>query len=407
MKRSCVSLLGVIVGLVAGCTGQPELSLGESTAAVSGLPRPDHIVIVWMENTGYSSIIGSASAPYINSMAAIGASFTDSHGVTHPSQPNYLAFFSGGLNGVSDDTCPAPGSPFTGVENLGSQLVAAGFSFTGFSEDLAVAGSSACTAGSINGYARKHAPWTDFPNVPASAQQPWKITPPVTTGGWPTDYTTLPTVSFVVPNLCDDIHSCSISTGDTWLKNNLDAFQQWAQTHNSLFIIDFDEDNMTAADHIPTIFVGPMVKHGTYPETIDHYSVLRTIEDMYGLTPLQNAATATPITDVWMTGAGGGGGGGGGGSGGGGGGGGSGGTGGTGGGGAGGSGGGGGTGGSGGGGGDGTGGVGTGGNGGSGGNPSTGGHGCSISGTPNFGTTLLVAIALLTLAIRRRQRFDA
>ena len=398
MKNRCLLLLCSTL-LATGCTALTDPSIAETTDALS-LPRPDHVVIVWMENTGYSSIIGSSSAPYINSMAAIGASFTDSHGVTHPSQPNYLAFFSGGLNGVTDDTCPAPGSPFTGVPNLGSQLVAAGLSFTGYSEDLPVAGSSACTAGSANGYARKHAPWTDFPNVPAAAQQPWKIAPPVTTGGWPTDYTTLPTVSFVVPNLCDDMHSCPITTGDTWLQNNLDAFQQWAQTHNSLLIIDWDEDNMTNPNQIATIFVGPMVKQGTYSEHIDHYSVLRTIEDMYGLTPLQNAATATPITDVWMGGAGGSGGGGGGGGAGGSGGGGGGGAGGTGGAGGGGT--------SGGGGGDGSGGgsgTGTGGNGGSGGTPTTGGgHGCSFAGATNFGTSALVGFALVALTARRRRR---
>ena len=401
MRASHLSPLIMTLGIVAGCAGQPDTAVGEATAAVSALPRPDHIVIVIMENTGYSSIIGSSSAPYINSMAAQGASFTDSHGVTHPSQPNYLALFSGGLNGVSDDTCPV--GPFTGIPNLGSQLIAAGFTFTGYSEDLPSAGSTACTN---SNYARKHDPWTDFPNVPAADQQPWKVTPPVTTGGWPTDYSTLPTVSFVVPNLCDDMHSCSITTGDTWLKDNLDGYAQWAQTHNSLYIIDWDEDNMTSPNQIATIFVGPMVKQGTYSEHIDHYSVLRTIEDMYGLTPLQNAATATPITDVWMGGTGGNGGGGGGGTGGsggggsGGGGGGGAGGGGGGAGGAGGSGGGGGTGGNGGGGGSG-GGVGTG----TGGNGNMGSsHGCSVAGASNFGTSVLVALALVALAIRRRQR---
>ena len=386
--------------LAGACTAPTDPSVAEFTGAVS-VPRPDHVVIVMMENTGYSSIIGSSSAPYINSMAAQGASFTDSHGVTHPSQPNYQAIFSGGMNGVTDDTCPV--GPFTGVENLASQLATAGFTFTAYSEDLPSAGSTVCTSGN---YARKHDPWTDFPNVPAAEQQPWKVTAPVT-GGWPTDYSKLPTVAFVVPNLCDDMHSCSITTGDTWLKNNLDGYAQWAKTHNSLFIIDWDEDNMTNPNQIATIFVGPMVKQGTYSEHIDHYNVLRTIEDMYGLTPLQNAATATPITDVWMSGGGGGGGGGGtGGSGGGG-------TGGAGGGGTGGSGGG-GTGGAGGGGagggggGGGSGGPGVGGNGGSGGNPSTGGaHGCSVvvaSASTNFAGGALLVATLLLLALRRRRR---
>jgi hypothetical protein len=409
---SQLTAVGAILAGIAGCTAPSADLLGESSAAVSGLPRPDHVLIVMMENTGYSSIIGSSSAPYINSVAAGGASFTDSHGVTHPSQPNYLALFSGSQQGVTDDTCPV--GPFT-VPNLASQLIAAGFTFGAYSEDLNAAGSTVCTTGN---YARKHDPWVDFTNVPMAVQQPWSVQAPIT-GGFPTDYSTLPTVSFVVPNLCDDMHSCSISTGDTWLKNKLDGYAQWAQSHNSLFIIDWDEDNMTSPNQIATIFAGPMVKAGTYSEHIDHYNVLRTIEDMYGLTPLQNAATATPITDVWMGGSGGGGSGGGGAGGGGGGGAGGGGGGGAGGGGGGGAGDG-GTGGAGGGGSGGTGGGGSGGGGsggggdsggpgvgtGGGGNPSTGGsHGCSLAPTTSSldGSLLLAATALLlAFGLRRR-----
>ena len=394
MRHILLSLVGMTLVFAAGCTGLAEPGIGEATGALS-LPRPDHVVVVMMENTGYSSIIGSSSAPYINSIAAQGASFTDSHGVTHPSQPNYLAFFSGSMQGVTGDTCP---QNFTGVPNLASQLHAAGMTFTAFSEDLPSAGSTVCTSGQ---YARKHDPWVDFDNVPVADQQPWAVASG--TGGWPTDYTKLPTVTFVVPNLCDDMHSCSITTGDDWVKNNLDGYAQWAKTHNSLFIIDWDEDNMMAPNQIATIFSGPMVKQGTYSEHIDHYNVLRTIEDMYGLTALGSAATATPITDVWMGGSGGSGGGGGGGTGG------TGGGGGGGAGGSGGSGGGGGTGGTGGTGGGSGGGSGTGGNGGggggSGGNPGTGGsHGCSVSGATSFATTSLWAFALAALVVRRRRR---
>src|SRR4051812_8065211 len=101
MSAHRLLLLSAMFVSAASCTAPTDAPIAETAAALS-LPRPDHVVIVMMENTGYSSIIGSASAPYINAMAAKGASFTDSHGVTHPSQPNYQAIFSGGLNGVSD-----------------------------------------------------------------------------------------------------------------------------------------------------------------------------------------------------------------------------------------------------------------------------------------------------------------
>jgi hypothetical protein len=74
----------------------------------------------------------------------------------------------------------------------------------------------------------------------------------------------------------------------------------FAQTHNSLLIITCDEDDKKSGNHIPTIFVGPMVVPGQYNEKINHYNVLRTLEDMYGLTPLGKSADVPAISDVWV-----------------------------------------------------------------------------------------------------------
>src|SRR5882724_10898767 len=137
---------------------------------VFGITPPDHVVIVIEENHSFSSIIGSSQAPFINSLAQQGALFTQSFAVEHPSQPNYLDLFSGSNQGITDDSCP---HTFSG-ENLASELAAAGLTFTGFSEDLPSAGSTVCTSGA---YARKHAPWVNFTNVPAAANQPFSAFP--------------------------------------------------------------------------------------------------------------------------------------------------------------------------------------------------------------------------------------
>jgi hypothetical protein len=97
------------------------------------VPRPDHVVVVMLENEQRSSIIGSRHAPYLNRLAARGANLTHSYGLTHPSQPNYLALFSGSTQGVTSDACP---QRFPKTENLGHQLRAAGFSFAGYAESL-------------------------------------------------------------------------------------------------------------------------------------------------------------------------------------------------------------------------------------------------------------------------------
>jgi phosphatidylinositol-3-phosphatase len=115
----------------------------------------------------------------------------------------------------------------------------------------------------------------NFTNVPSSSNLRFSR--------FPTNYSTLPSVSFVVPNLCNDMYDCSISTGDTWLKNNINGYAQWAKANNSLLILTFDEDDGSQQNQIATVFYGQHVKVGSYSEHITHYNVLRTIEDAYGL----------------------------------------------------------------------------------------------------------------------------
>jgi hypothetical protein len=286
LRRS--RLVGTAAALIATA---PIAVLGATMSqadAATAPPRPDHVVIVIEENHSASSIIGNRAAPYINSLATSGALFTNSYAVAHPSQPNYLALFSGSTQGVTSDACPAPGSPYA-QPNLGAGLVAVGGSFIGYAEDLPSVGSRTCSSGH---YDRKHNPWSDFSNVPASANQPFTSFPV-------SNFAALPSVSIVIPNELHNMHDGTVQQADTWLKSNLDSYVQWAKTHNSLLVVTWDEDDYSSANKIPTIFAGPMVKPGSYTERINHYNVLRTIEDMYRVAPAGNSGTATPITDVW------------------------------------------------------------------------------------------------------------
>ncbi len=269
-----------------GPDARPALQ-GMSSVVSGGLPRPDHTVVVVMENHSYSEIIGSPDAPYINSLATAGANFTDSHGVTHPSQPNYLALFAGTIEGLLDDSCPHTFSS----PNLASVLTAAGLSFSGYSESMPENGYTGCDAGE---YARKHNPWVNYTNVSPAAN--------LTFGAFPADYSLLPTVAFVVPNLCNDMHDCGVATGDSWLRQNIDPYVRWALTHNSLFILTFDEDATdTLTNQIPTIFVGPMVLTGDKAILITHFSVLRLLEDLYSVPLTGAAALVPPIVGVFAT----------------------------------------------------------------------------------------------------------
>jgi phosphatidylinositol-3-phosphatase len=255
--------------------------------AAAQSPAPAHIVIVIEENKPDSGIIGSKSAPYINALANSGANMTQSFAETHPSEPNYLALFSGNTFGLTSDACPVDAGA---APNLGSELLAAGYTFAGFSEDLPAVGSAVCSAGK---YARKHVPWANFTNVPPANSVPFSAF------NNRTDYASLPTVSFVVPNLDNDMHDGSIAQADTWLYNNLSRYANWAVANNSLLIITFDEDDGGSKNQIPTVIYGGHVKPGAYSEPISHYNVLSTIEQMYGLPKSGLAANAPAIADIW------------------------------------------------------------------------------------------------------------
>jgi len=313
----------------------------------AGLPVYDHIVIIVEENKDYEEIIGNLTAPYINNvLKKEGANFTCMFGEEHFSEGNYFWLFSGDNQTIGFiDEIPSEENnhnyPFTSP-NLGEQLISKGHSFKGYSEGLPEIGFSGVKH---NLYARKHVPWISFANVPNGKT--------ITTSSnlrfadFPSDasqYHTLPTVAFVIPNLINDMHdgliTDSIPTGDRWLKTKIDPYYQWAKTHNSLLIITFDEnddkrgyvgltnplvdpqncvgpdrDRQYCADlqnRIITIFAGAHIKPGDYPEGkgITHVNILRTLEAMYGLPKAgrqqPNAAGAGindryTITDVFET----------------------------------------------------------------------------------------------------------
>ncbi len=239
------------------------------------------MVIAIFENKAYGQVINRA--PAFDALGATGLVITDSRGVTHPSQPNYLALFSGSTQGVTDDSCPHTFS----ADNLGRQVIDAGLTFTGYAEGLPHSGYTGCSTGR---YARKHAPWTNFADLPASVSQPYSA--------FPTDYTKLPALAFVIPDMCHDMHDCSVGTGDAWLGANLSGYAAWARTHNSLLIVTFDEDDQSAGNWIPTIIVGEGVPVGHVSTRVDQYSMLRTLEHCFGLPPLGKAAAAQPVPHV-------------------------------------------------------------------------------------------------------------
>lgn len=294
--RFVVGLAGSVVGLGLGLLTPTHhvvsaltATSSQATSTMGSLAsvRPSHVVIVIEENHSYSEIQENTRTPYLKSLFQQGASFSNYHAVEHPSFPNYLDLFSGSdQKHVSDSTDLTVSQP-----NLAVDLAQHHFTFGGYAADLPA---TDLKSSSNYPYAPNHVPWVFFSNVPKTDSIPFSR--------FPKDFNQLPTVSFVIPNLGDDMHTGSVPTGDTWLKANLSRYITWAKTHNSLFVITWDEDDHSESNQVPMIMVGAMVKPGTYNMPLNHFSLLRTIEDMYGLAPLGKSVTAKPITDVWIKG---------------------------------------------------------------------------------------------------------
>jgi hypothetical protein len=306
----------------------------------AGLPVYDHIVIVVEENKDYQEVIGSSSAPYINGvLKKEGATFTQMYGEEHNSQGNYYWLFSGDNHAIGFmDQVPSeennPHYPFRSA-NLGEQLIRKGLSFKGYAESLPAIG---FTGDKKDGYARKHVPWISFANVPNGTTAATSSN--LRFADFPSDpaqFAALPTVSFVIPNLDNDMHngpvSESVPRGDGWLRKNIDSYYQWAKSHNSLLILTFDENNdkrhylgltnphldpqycrenqidpefcVDLQNRTVTIFAGAHIKPGEYGEGhgITHVNILRTIEAMYGLSRAgrqQPNAAGFGITDKYL-----------------------------------------------------------------------------------------------------------
>ena len=269
-----------------------------SSASAIGVPAHDRVVVVVMENKSYDQV---RTKPYTASLMAQGATFTVAFGVARPSQPNYIALWAGSTLGVTTNNCPALPAPLS-APNLGQACEAAGISWRAYSENLAVAGSAACSFdGSVSSglYTRKHAPWTQFTNLNHANERPYTDLAADIAGG------TLPKLVFIVPNNCHNSHNsttpgCGVPEADAWLAANLPAVIG-ALGPRGLLVLTWDEDDGSATNHILTAFVGPLVTPGSVSNQLfTHYALVRTITDALGLPILGNTASEVPAAGVWQ-----------------------------------------------------------------------------------------------------------
>jgi phosphatidylinositol-3-phosphatase len=259
------------------------------------VPNFSHVFIIVLENKEYTSIIGNASAPYLNSLAQQYALATNYDGVSHPSLPNYLALTGGDTFGIHSDCT----SCFVNQPNIVDQLEAAGKSWKAYMESMP----TPCFVGDAGSlYRQKHNPFIYFDNVRTNAARCGRIVP-YSQFAADVQANALPNYVWITPNMCNDMHDCSVSTGDNWLRSEVPkilASPAWQQ--NGALFITFDEGSSSTGGggHISTLLISPLAKRGFQSSVAyNHYSLLRTIEDAWGLPPLGKAASASPMSDFF------------------------------------------------------------------------------------------------------------
>lgn len=248
-----------------------------------------------LENHSLSDVLGNSAAPYLNSLAEEYALAADYSGVSHPSLPNYLALTGGSTFGISSDCT----SCFVSAPSIASRLDDARKSWKAYQEAMP----APCYLGSAYPYAQNHDPFVYYDAIRSdSAECAADVVPMSSLSADFATPASTPDYAFVTPDLCHDGHDCSISTMDSWLSSFVPPLlaSPGFKSARSLLVVTFDEGE-GSSNQVLTVFVGPTVRPGYHSSAAySHYSLLRTVEDAFGVQPLADGdGSAQPMTEFF------------------------------------------------------------------------------------------------------------
>jgi acid phosphatase len=270
-----------------------DVAYTTSPSTTPGLPAFSHVFTILLENKEYSQVIGSSAAPYINSLARQYGLATNYTGVTHPSLPNYMALTGGETVFTTDCVgCTTP------ARNVFDEAVDAGRHWKAYMESMP----TVCGTTDTTLYAQKHNPFVHYDDVVKNATRCANHVVPFTQFSTDLKAGALPDYVWITPNMCDDMHNCSIATGDTWLSTVVPQIINSTSFKNSVLFILWDEGttNTGGGGLIPALVVSPFTPAGfRWAGALDHYDVLRTIEDAWKLAPLGKSASATAMKEFF------------------------------------------------------------------------------------------------------------
>lgn len=326
-------LQGIVLLAVLGLVSSQAFAVSANREqSASDLKNFQHVFVIMMENTGYNALIGNPNAPWINQAAQTYGLATNYYGVTHPSQPNYIAATSGSTNGVTGD-----GHVDLSVTNIVDQLESHGKTWKAYMQSLSLCTTKLDDACGNQLYERKHDPFASYTDVQSS---PARMANIVDFSQLSTDLANnnVPDYSWISPDQCHDMHGrgapasdpCSfdneqqlIQAGDTFLNQTVSAImnsQAW--TGNSVIFITWDESDFTGSgfngfgddrgccDSVPGQGGGNVVTitishsdHSARTSSVayNHYSMLATIEGGWGLGCLAftcDTTNVSPMSDL-------------------------------------------------------------------------------------------------------------
>src|SRR5207249_223054 len=234
----------------------PSNSASPSGAAKAGTPTPRPT------STAHATPTPTGAATYITGLAQSYGLATQYYGVSHPSLPNYLAMTAGSTFGITSDctTC------WVGATNLADQIEGSGRSWKAYLEGMP----SACFVGDAYPYMQKHNPWIYYTDIRTNAARCAGHVVPFTQLGTDLASGSVPNYVWITPNMCNDMHDCSIATGDTWLRNQVPAILNSAAFRNGgALFITWDEGSTNAGcctnaagGRIVTLVISPLGRTG-------------------------------------------------------------------------------------------------------------------------------------------------
>jgi hypothetical protein len=269
----------------------------EKPDLTSPIPALDHVYVIVLENHGLANILGDPGAPYLNSLIAKNGLATNYVAVARPSQPNYIALFGGSTRGIADNDNHDLSGP-----NLADRLEARGLSWRVFAQNVP----SGCFTGAeasggpdgTGTYARKHEPAISFTDISSNPARCSNITDFSHFDPAAADF------ELIIPNRCNDMHDCSVDVGDRFLAGFVPRILDSPEIRRrGALFITFDEgtENSTGGEQqVATIVAGSGVPAG-FRSNVQHthYSLLRTVEDTFGLGCIDEDCDANNMSEFF------------------------------------------------------------------------------------------------------------